>query len=509
MDWSNQPDPFRSYEAATQIRLNRERIIQPSPLNLMSLSQLFFESLSLSGQKSISSSRWYLRVNPSSGNLHPTEAYLISGPIAASPHGLLPPGLYHYAPKNHALELLARIKEESWQALKLPKGTLLLALTSIYWRESWKYGERAFRYSMLDVGHALAAVGVAARCLGWEASLEDDLGTDDLMMLLDLEEHNRLSRYEREEEHADLLLAIHTDGSMRQLSLHPSDLSELKLQREPVRANVLSSGHVTWAWIDQVSEASKKPTTSKIYSAIYSASSSLPEPGKMNTDPHIDLANRYSQFLRTRRSAQVMDGISSMPLHSFFAILRAAMPKASPFDLLPWKPCIHLVLFVHRVEGLEKGLYIMLRDGGQKDAIKEAMLKDFVWERPSGTPPDIEFYQLAQGDSRLAAKETSCRQGIASDGCFAVAMLAAFVEPLQKYGPWYYRRLLWECGVTGQAFYLAAEATGFQGCGIGCFFDDLVHRMLGLSGCKYQDLYHFTVGRALADARLTDLPAYD
>jgi SagB-type dehydrogenase family enzyme len=521
LDWSNQPDPFRSYEAATQIRLTRqgfisaaqeaggegkgEGIIRPSPLNLMSLSQLFFESLALSGQKSFASSRWSLRVNPSSGNLHPTEAYLISGPIASSPPGVLLPGLYHYAPKSHALERLAGMQEDGWKALKLSKGTLLLALTSIYWRESWKYGVRAFRYSMLDVGHAMAAVGVAARCLGWQALLEDDLGTDDLTMLLDLERQNRISQSVGEEEHADLLLAIHTDGSMHQLSLHSSALSKLKLEREPVRANVLSSGHVPWAWIDQVSDASKKPSTDTIYSAFYSASSYLPVPGEM----HIDLAARYSRLLRLRRSAQVMDGISSMPLHSFFAILRAAMPKAPPLDLLPWKPCIHPVFFVHRVDGLEKGLYILLRDDGQKEVLKEAMLGDFIWERPSGTPTDIDLYLLAQGDSRLAAKETSCRQDIASDGCFAAAMLAAFEEPLQKYGPWYYRRLFWECGVIGQAFYLAGEVTGFQGCGIGCFFDDMVHRMLGLSGSKYQDLYHFAMGKALADARLIDLPAYD
>ena len=44
---------------------------------------------------------------------------------------------------------------------------------------------------------------------------------------------------------------------------------------------------------------------------------------------------------------------------------------------------------------------------------------------------------------------------------------------------------------------------------IGCYLDDMVHRMLGLPGYRYQDLYHFTGGRALADVRLIDLPAYD
>ena len=137
------------------------------------------------------------------------------------------------------------------------------------------------------------------------------------------------------------------------------------------------------------------------------------------------------------------------------------------------------------------------------------MLPDFVWEKPSRTPGLLELYRLEQGDGRLAAREASCRQSIASDGCFAVAMIAEFEDPLQKYGPWFYSRLYWECGMIGQAFYLASVAAGFQGCGIGCFFDDAVHSMLGLFDLKYQDLYHFTVGRALPDPRLIDLPAYD
>lgn len=518
LDFANQPDPFRTYEAVPQIRLIRqgffsaekvgagacagvvaqEALARPCPLNMESLSQFFFESLAISGQKSFAGARWSLRVNPSSGNLHPTEGYLIAGPIAGLQGS---PGVYHYSPKSHALELLAQMERESWQALHLPEGTLLFALSSIYWRESWKYGERAFRYCMLDVGHALAAVAVAARCLGWKASLQDDTGTEDLARLLGLDVQSRLSRDGLEEERADVLLAIFTDGGMHQLSLNSLDLSSLKLQRGPVHANILSSRHVPWAWIDLVGEAAKKPSTQDVY--VSSASSSLP--GREQVDDTI----RYCRVLRRRRSAQAMDGRSSMPLQSFFAILRAALPEAAPFGLLPWKACVHPVIFMHRVEGLEKGLYIWLRDAGQKEELKAAMREDFVWEMPSRTPQDMQLYLLAEGDSRLAAKEASCRQNLVSDGCFAAAMLAQFEEPLQKYGPWFYPRLFWECGAMGQALYLAAEAEGFQGCGIGCFFDDMVHGMLGLSGLQYQDLYHFTVGKAWIDSRILALQSYE
>jgi hypothetical protein len=87
-------------------------------------------------------------------------------------------------------------------------------------------------------------------------------------------------------------------------------------------------------------------------------------------------------------------------------------------------------------------------------------------------------------------------------------MIASFQDPLRNFGPWFYRRLFWECGMIGQVLYLEAEAASVRGTGIGCFFDDAVHELLGLEGIRYQSLYHFTVGHPIEDARLTTLPAY-
>ena len=86
--------------------------------------------------------------------------------------------------------------------------------------------------------------------------------------------------------------------------------------------------------------------------------------------------------------------------------------------------------------------------------------------------------------------------------------LAEFEQPLKTYGSWFYRRLYWECGVIGQLLYLEAEAYGIQSTGIGCFFDDPVHELLGLRDRSYQSLYHFTVGGAVIDTRLTTLLPY-
>ncbi len=96
MDWANQPNPFRYYEGALQTKLDVHRQSRPlpydrlyeqnslsaQPLNLESLADFFRYSLALSAWKEYDASRWALRINPSSGNLHPTEAYALLPPLS-------------------------------------------------------------------------------------------------------------------------------------------------------------------------------------------------------------------------------------------------------------------------------------------------------------------------------------------------------------------------------------------------------------------------------------------
>ena len=87
-------------------------------------------------------------------------------------------------------------------------------------------------------------------------------------------------------------------------------------------------------------------------------------------------------------------------------------------------------------------------------------------------------------------------------------MIADFARHDPGRGAWWYRRLFWEAGMLGQVLYLEAEAAGVRGTGIGCYFDDAFHDLLGLSGDRFQDLYHFTVGGPIEDPRLTTRPGY-
>ena len=95
LDWASQPDPFRRYEQSPMFLLEHPpSSAAPAydslfnlpqgpvdPVNRGSISRLFYESLAISAWKQAGNNRWSLRVNPSSGDLHPTEAYLITAPV--------------------------------------------------------------------------------------------------------------------------------------------------------------------------------------------------------------------------------------------------------------------------------------------------------------------------------------------------------------------------------------------------------------------------------------------
>lgn len=205
-----------------------------------------------------------------------------------------------------------------------------------------------------------------------------------------------------------------------------------------------------------------------------------------------------------------MDGTSSIPRDSFYSILRKTVPGhgSIPFLTLSWEPCIHFAIFAHRVQGLPPGLYFLSRKAGKTAEIKAVLQSRFLWQKPEECPNDLDLYCLWQEDVREIAKRVSCFQDIAGDGCFSLGMIADFEGPIHHEGPWFYRRLFWECGMIGQVLYLEAEAAGLRGTGIGCFFDNPMHEILGLQGTRFQDLYHFTIGAAVEDNRLTTLPAY-
>ncbi|MHC4141200.1 MAG: SagB/ThcOx family dehydrogenase [Planctomycetota bacterium] len=476
--------------------------VAPQPVCPRTISGFFYLSLAISAWKEYEGSRWALRCNPSSGNLHPTEGYLVIGPV----HGLSDtPGVYHYAPREHALELRTCISLHLWKQLVkgLPPGSFLVGLSSITWREAWKYGERAFRYCQQDMGHVLAAFSISGATLGWRVHLISQMSDIDVAKLLGLDRREEFS--EREAENPEALLAVMPSGSERPSAraLSGEAIEHVAAGAWQGRANRLSSSHVPWELIDAVADTCVKPATD------------AHEVGALPVFPECrpvasPTTASARQIIRQRRSALALDAKTSISRDQFFAILSRLLPcpNSVPWGSIGPPVKVHLGLFVHRVTGLDPGLYCLVRSPEQKGALRAAMKPGFAWQRPPGCPAALPLYLLATGDCRALAARISCHQDIAGDGVFSLGMIAEFKAPLERYGAWFYRRLFWEAGAIGQVLYLEAEAAGIRGTGIGCYFDDPVHDVFGLRGPQYQSMYHFTMGGPVEDSRLTTLPAY-
>jgi len=505
LDWENQPNPFRFFEGAEPVRLPftkgdlaaahtdlYERTRNPvRELKRENLSLFLELSLGISAWKSIPGTKWALRMNPSSGNLHPTEGYIVM-----LPQGAYEPGVYHYSPLWHALEPRAKFSESVVQQFKenFPAEGFLFALTSIYWREAWKYGERAFRYCNHDIGHAIAAVSFAANLMGWKFSYFPENSEEEIGQLLGL---HKTPQVLDEQEAPELLGLIHPSNLNEIPSGISSELiheiSELSFQGQ---ANVLSKSHVDWDIITEISKATEKPRGSF-------TRANYPNPPLLEgAVSHLEA----QQIIRQRRSLVACDGKTYIPKEVFLSILDKTLPRESmaPFDFSLGPICVHLFLFVHRVTDLASGLYMFVRTDEHLNDLKQACSPDFLWQP---VKPEFPLYLLREGSFTREATSVSCGQHIAGEGAFSLGMIAKFRATVQR-APHLYRHLFWETGMIGQVLYLEAEANGVRSTGIGCFFDDPVHDLLSLQDNAFQSLYHFTVGGPVEDGRLQTGPPY-
>jgi SagB-type dehydrogenase family enzyme len=514
LDWASQPRPFRGFTDAPVFPLyptpgvaahgyapGRATFDQAwqletaaQPVSAAAIGDMLRHALGLSAWKRFNASRWALRVNPSSGNLHPTEAYIIAGALA----GLADqPAVYHYAADRHTLELRCEFDERLWQrAFGGRKDVVLVALTSIHWREAWKYGERAFRYCQHDLGHAIAALSVAGGLVGWRVALLPAWPDRAIAAATGIDREQDFIEAEREE--PGCIMAMTSGG--------PLDCSEENAQqladavtggRWSGRASQLSEDHVEWSFIAEVARATEDPGRSNV-------PASRPAARDQQARRHRPIDARA--LLLQRRSALAFDGRTTIDRAAFVDMLSRVLPDASaPLNSVWWTPRVHLAIFVHRVEGVAPGLYLLLRDPRVFDRLRAACRPEFLWEADDDGLP---LWCLARDNVQALAARLSCDQDIAADGFFSLGMLADFDDSLQAFGPSFYRHLFWETGVVGQVLYLEAEAAGARATGIGCFFDDPVHDVLGLRGHAFQSLYHFTVGTPVDDARLTTEPGY-
>ena len=381
--WSDEEIKYEIFPAYEQA-FSPEKL-EPSELNAKTISRLFFDSFAISVWKKAEGTKWPLRVNPSSGNLHPTEVYLLSGPV----NGLIKsPSVCHYAPLPHALELRAEFSLDTWKLLSsgFPKGTFFVGFASIYWRVSWKYGLRAFRYAQHDIGHAIAALTFAAAGLGWKTSLLADMGSEEIAGLLGIS-----GRKGPEKQEPACLLAVYPAGeTCNRGKVTSSAVSAFETLSWKGVPNILSPKHVEWIGIEKAASAAQKtetdylekkdeliPDTQVVSSLKVNNSKNLSD---LETVP-------LRSVIRKRRSALEMNNSAYMEKEAFYEMLQKTLPVNNPiFNPLAFGSFTHLLLFVNRVKDLLPGLYIFLRKPAEKERFKAASQAGFLMGKTEKLP---------------------------------------------------------------------------------------------------------------------------
>jgi len=468
LDWANMPDPFRQYEGVPVLDLPADPLLPETPaievLNTVSgathaddgptfLSQLLFYSAAISASKRVPSTgyRYALRVNPSSGNLHPTEFHFLTRGLKEWPDGL-----YHYRPSAHMAE--QRALGDFKMKLAGSSAPIVFVLTSIAWREAWKYRDRAYRYCLHDIGHAWQALALAARAIGC-----DSFATGHF-----------------QDEEAAQFCRLHEDE-------WPMLIVELRGASIPVRApdareavwygghaNQLSKETIVYPSINLIQDATKLSN-----SACRGISAAEPAPtgsGEITLPLPASSRRSFGEVARMRRSAlDFQGGTQSMSLTQLSAVLAAtARPLLADFASARF---IQLYLYVHRVEGLQPGVYRHWPERG-------------------------ELERIGSGDQRVAAAGLSLGQDLAGNACVAFSMIGDLDRAARAHGDRGYRYVHFEAGAIGHRLYHGAEALGLGATGIGAFYDEEVHRYLNLTPEQGQVVYHFAIGYPVPDPRL-------
>jgi SagB-type dehydrogenase family enzyme len=107
------------------------------------------------------------RVVPSGGALYPLELYFYSSHVDG-----LAPGIYHYNAVLHDLRFLrpGDFSEQIERGLVEPAlargASLLVFTTAIFERSVFKYGDRGYRFVLLEAGHVAQNMNLAVTALG-------------------------------------------------------------------------------------------------------------------------------------------------------------------------------------------------------------------------------------------------------------------------------------------------------------------------------------------------------
>ncbi len=466
LDWDNQPRPFKVYENLDSLPLEQHLASSDVPalralsgsapegereVTRQDLAELLFLCAGVTRRRRYPGGEMLFRAAACTGALYHIDVYVVAGPLAD-----LDAGVYHFAPDRFALTPLrtgdhrGALVEAGGGEPALAHAPVILVLASTFWRNSWKYRDRAYRHCFWDSGTILA------NCLA--AASARDIPARTVMGFADASVHHLLG-LDPEKEAGLCLVPLGRSASatspsgeeLPALALATIPLSDHEVDYPPIRemhaASSLESGAEVRGWREGESGAA----------GIHGAASADTEAETAAVTPIRELplevdaaaglpAGNIEQVILRRGSTRRFSHESITFAQLSNALHYATRGLALDVDPGGSRALNQLYLIVNNVEGAVPGAYVLDRGRERLQLLKE-------------------------GEFRKEAGYLGLGQEIPADASVNVYFLADLDPVLQRYGNRGYRLAQMQASIEAGRLYLAAYAQGFGASGL-TFFDD-------------------------------------
>jgi SagB-type dehydrogenase family enzyme len=157
------PPSRKSFDDALRTR-QTARAFGPGSIAVDQLAKVLAMSYGVNRSNEGTSFPRPFRVIPSGGALYPLEIY-----VHATRVDSLDPGLYHFDPEDHALDVLRTVDESETIARAMVQGDLglsaaaILNISAVFPRSTFKYGDRGYRFILFEAGHLAQNANLTAQ----------------------------------------------------------------------------------------------------------------------------------------------------------------------------------------------------------------------------------------------------------------------------------------------------------------------------------------------------------
>ncbi|MXV62598.1 SagB/ThcOx family dehydrogenase [Natronorubrum sp. JWXQ-INN-674] len=495
LDFDNKPTPYKVYTGlptrslADRIRPPQQpalsAVAEPTPNGsatrtrrptLETVTTLNYDAAGITKELERRGHSLLFRAAATTGALYHVDLYLVCGDLESDARGDdgLAAGVYHFDPRTLSLDV---VREGDYRGAlaaasrddAVADAPLSFVATSTWWRNAWKYDERAFRHAFWDSGTTLANLLAVAHALDYRAEIVTGFADRPVAELLGVDP-------EREAP-----LEIVPIGSGADISpSETADVEPIDPETEPLSPTEKQFPLIREAWsagtLADGTEAESWRTGGPTAADPIGARDSGDGP-RVSLEPvdHETASSRpLHETIRRRGSCREYER-DSISVRKLSTVLDRSV-RGVPMDVRRDAPddspltFVDPYLIVNGVDGLASGSYRYRPGAG-------------------------ELERLRSGEFRQEAAHLALDQRLGGDAAVCIYFMTDLEAVVDGFGDRGYRAAQLEAALTAGRLYLATYAHRTLG-GTGLtFYDDVVSDFFAPRAAGRTPMFLYTLGR--------------